>query len=57
MSSDSAESVANAAGVNVSVIVGTTGTEVEAVVDIGSDCSWLNSSIGEIRNSNLMASR
>ena len=57
MSSDSVESVANGAGVNVSVIVGTTGTEVEAVVGIGSGCSWLNSAIGEARNSNVTASR
>ena len=55
-SCNTAESVANVAGVNVSVIIGTTGTKVEAVVGIGSGCSWLNSAFREARNSNVMVS-
>ena len=54
---DIAESVTNVAGVNMSVMIGTTGTEVEAVVGIKSGCSWLNSTVGEARNSNFMVSR
>ena len=56
-STDIAESVTNVAGVNVSVMIGTTGTEVEAVVGIGSGCSLLDSTVGEARNSNVMVSR
>ena len=56
-SSDIAENVTNVAGGNASVIIGTTGTEVEAVVGIGSGCSWLNSAIGEARSSKVMVSR
>ena len=56
-SNDIAESVTSVAGVNVSVMIGTTGTKVEAVVGIESGCSFLNNANEEASNSNVMASR
>ena len=52
--SDVAESVTIVVGAIGSMATGTADTAVEVDVRIGSDCSFLNGTIGEVRNSNVV---
>lgn len=52
--SDVAESVTIVVGAIGSMATGTPDTAVEVDVRIGSDCSFLNGTIGEVRSSNVV---